>query len=177
MSNFDIALEAARKWHAGQVRKYTGTPYVLHPERVASAVVALKYPEQMACAALLHDVIEDCKVTAPQIASLFPKPFGDEVAVIVTELTNPSKGYTKLSRAERKKMDREHLNKVSFAARIIKLLDRTDNLREMTGADLEFKKKYAQESLLLVECLIGTDAKLEAETIKAAKDLVDPWKD
>ena len=63
--------------HKGQVRKYTGEPYITHPVHVAS--ILTKYcpdvSSKMMCAALLHDVVEDCDVSLEDIKTLF----GEEI--------------------------------------------------------------------------------------------------
>ncbi len=163
-------IEAARfadKCHAGQVRKYTGAPYITHPARVATRVMLLPRTSQieteienMVCAAWLHDVAEDCHVQAKEIVA----KFGPSVESLVWFLTNRSKQHPELNREARKRMDRERLSDCSSAVKIIKLMDRIDNLNEMSGAPADFLRVYLTESrLLLDEALRGTDAGLEAE--------------
>lgn len=143
------AAQFANLAHQGQVRKYTGRPYITHPARVASRVCLIPYAtEEVVAAGWLHDVLEDCSVTYADLHC----DISPVVASLVKTLTNPSKG-SKLPRAARKAMDREHLANVSPWAKVIKLIDRIDNLREMTQAPDDFKKLYAKESLLLAEAL------------------------
>ncbi len=161
------ALLFAVQKHNGVMRKYyKDRPYIMHPIRVAEQV-RLRYgngltPEHRricddsVCAAFLHDVVEDCGVTVNEIKVLF----GQYVATLVWELTNPSKG-SKLPRAERKKMDREHIAKISSTAKFINLVDRIDNMSEIENADDDFKFMYAEESLKLLEVLRGTSEALE----------------
>lgn len=158
----------ARDAHEGQTRKYTGRPYIEHPARVAArvAIVQGASPEMVA-AAFLHDVLEDTDVSLEEI-----ELFSPEAAELVVWLTNPSKG-SHLPRAERKRMDREHIVSAPWEARVIKLLDRIDNLREMEGAPTGFARLYGQESLLLAEALEGTDPILEAELIEISRRLVE----
>jgi (p)ppGpp synthase/HD superfamily hydrolase len=145
-------IERARKFaeeaHRGQTRKYNGTPYFMHPERVAKRLEVLGFWPEMIAAGYLHDVVEDCGVKIEEIRSIF----GDKVADLVFGLTNPSKGM-KAPRAERKRVDREHLSSQPKNVKIIKLVDRIDNIREMDGSDSDFKKLYAKETLLLIPCL------------------------
>src|SRR3954465_3314448 len=54
------AIAYAFSAHAGQVRKGTSIPYVSHLLAVAAIVFEYGGDEDLACAALLHDVIEDC---------------------------------------------------------------------------------------------------------------------
>lgn len=86
-------------------------------------------------------------MTAAQIA----ERTSPAVAALVTWLTNPSKG-SKASRAERKKMDREHLAQAPTAVKQIKMLDRTYNLRDLDEqAPVKFVRLYADESQALLD--------------------------
>src|SRR6187402_568734 len=125
MSIVTKALKFAQKCHAGQVRKYTGHPYIMHPMRVAlrTSERALQNSERAnsinledcVAAALCHDVIEDCGVRRRGLIDTI----GFDAADIVVWLTNPSKGST-LPRADRKKIDRDHISKAPRWAKIIK---------------------------------------------------------
>lgn len=90
--------------------------------------------------------------------------FGPAVANLVQELTNPSHGSPE-NRRTRKQKDLEHLKTVSRKAKILKLIDRLDNLGEMMGADTDFKKKYAIESKSLVETIGDADPDLAKRII------------
>ena len=176
-----IAARVAAGYHQQQARKYTGAPYIVHPARVAARLT--RHPlgtEEGVCAAWLHDVLEDCPQASPRDIRLsfhtdyfLGKKTGDEchfgerVADLVLELTNPSKQHPELPRAERKKMDRDHLLTASVQAKLIKLIDRTDNLLEMGDAPADFVQVYGEESKLLFEVLSGTDVGLEQEYIAA----------
>lgn len=139
------ALCLAKYAHTGQVRKYTGDPYFYHPVRVAKEVMIHQLATQnMIAAALLHDVVEDTHISLKSIT----KEFGDGVGILVNELTNKTKGL-KLPRAERKKLDWKRLATISKEAKIIKLIDRMDNLMEMKGANKEFLALYKAESIEL----------------------------
>jgi (p)ppGpp synthase/HD superfamily hydrolase len=116
----------------------------------------------MVAAAWLHDVIEDCGVTAEDLA----EHFATGVVRLVVELTNPSKKHPDLPRAERKRMDREHAALVSREAKVIKLADRVDNLQETADdprTPCDFVKLYRRESADLLEVLRGADKGLEQE--------------
>jgi (p)ppGpp synthase/HD superfamily hydrolase len=152
------AIEFANKAHAGQVRKYTSQPYIFHPMRVAMAVANFKFSDEMVCAAILHDVVEDCGVAPATILG----EFGPDIYSLVDELTNKTKA-SDLPRAERKRMDRERIVTISLQAKIIKALDRIDNLREMRDAPADFKKKYFQESRELIAVLRGIPEEIETQ--------------
>lgn len=155
------AAAFARQAHAGQMRKYRDRPYIVHPARVAGRVAA--HPaatEAMVAAAFLHDVVEDTPYSLGDVAD----EFGSEVARLVEELTNPSIGV-KAPKRERQQLDREHLAAVSAEAKIIKLLDRIDNLQEMAEAPRGFVRLYCEESRLLAEVIGDADPELKAELL------------
>jgi len=149
MSHIIKAAQFAAEAHRGQTRKYTRRPYIEHPARVAARVMMLpRVTEDTVCAAWMHDVLEDCP--GVEIPAIFP-PWCYN---IIKELTNPSKEYPHLSRSERKAMDRNHLRNVSYWARVIKLVDRIDNVRDMRQAPSDFRQMYMHESELLREALV-----------------------
>jgi (p)ppGpp synthase/HD superfamily hydrolase len=161
------AAAFARQAHAGQNRKYHDRPYIQHPARVAGRVaIHPKATEAMVVAAFLHDVVEDTPHTSEEVSA----EFGPEVARLVGELTNPSKG-SKAPRRERKQQDRDHFAHVSVEARVIKLLDRIDNLQEMQDAPSGFKAKYCEESRLLADAIGDADPELKAELLDCVERL------
>ena len=150
-----LAAHFANLAHRGQVRKYTGRPYITHPCRVAglTAIHKLASPELVAIA-YLHDVIEDCGISHRELE----QTFGKDIADGVLALTNPSKDL-KLPRKERKRIDREHVANLSRELKVVKLLDRIDNIRELDRNN-SFFPVYANESLLLAEVLKDADIDL-----------------
>jgi (p)ppGpp synthase/HD superfamily hydrolase len=151
MSLILLAATLADAAHEGQKRKWTGRDYIEHPMRVAGRVSLLDdVTEEEVAAAWLHDVIEDCPLGYAQIIrSQYP----NRVVQLVEELTNPSKKRPEIDRKSRKALDRAHFVHVGRWAKLIKLIDRIDNLRDMDGADSGFKSLYLQESLLLANVL------------------------
>ena len=68
MSNLEKRAEIwAKRWHAGQVRKYTGEPYWTHPIAVAHLVKSVPHTPEMVAAALMHDILEDTKATEAEM--------------------------------------------------------------------------------------------------------------
>ena len=78
MESVKRAFELAEKLHAGQKRK-DGQPYVVHVVSVAYILESLNFDSDTICAALLHDVIEDCGATVEELKL----EFGSVVAGIV----------------------------------------------------------------------------------------------
>lgn len=70
------------KAHKAQLR-YSGALYESHPAWIAKVVAQLNIGQEAVLAALLHDCIEDTSITINEIS----KEFGDEVALLVTGLT------------------------------------------------------------------------------------------
>lgn len=153
----------AAEAHRGITRKWSQMPYIVHPMRVMCRMMLHPLGDDLnvLLAAVCHDILEDC----PQVGwSALVTAIGLEAAHIVEELTNPSKQYPELTRAQAKALDREHLYGVSLAARCIKLADRADNLRDMGIMAPPWKvDQYRAESQLLADALKGTDYDLEAE--------------
>lgn len=161
------AAAFARRAHEGQRRKYTARPYIEHPARVAGRVAAHpRATEAMVAAAFLHDVVEDTPHTLDEIEA----EFGPVVSRLVGELTNPSKG-SKAPRKARKQADLVHLATVSREAKIIKLLDRIDNLRDMMDAPDGFRHLYCAESRRLVAVIMDADLELADELLECVAEL------
>lgn len=78
---------------------------------------------EMICAALLHDVIEDCGVTEQELSSI-----GFGFAKLVNDLTNIRSGKP---RRKRKADDRERLSNCSARVQTIKVCDIVHNAKIM----------------------------------------------
>lgn len=159
---FDIAIAA----HDGQFRKYSGEPYIVHPISVAlRANHYMLEPEEVA-AAYLHDVLEDC---GEAWADVIGTKCNSETLSIVRELTKPSKlpEHAKKLRQDRHAIDMKHYENMSAAAQRLKMIDRIDNLEDMTRwvdmVGTNFAKKYVSEScdifraLRFTNCVIASD--------------------
>ena len=152
---------------AGNVRKYTGEPYINHPAAVVALVASVPHTPEMLAAAWLHDTVEDCGVDLREIHAVF----GINVARLVemlTDVSQPEDG----NRAQRKAIDREHTAQASPAAKTIKLADLIDNTRSIVSRDPEFAKVYMAEKALLLEVLTDGDAML----FEDAHALVDDFR-
>ena len=163
--NNELVLRAkvfATAAHAavGQVRKYSGEPYVVHPIEVAGIVSTVPHTPEMLAAALLHDVVEDTDITV----ELINRMFGSEVAELVGWLTDVSKPEDG-NRAIRKAMDREHSGQAPAAAQTIKLADLISNTKSITEHDPSFAELYLDEKELLLELLTEGDRTLHARCV------------
>lgn len=146
-----LLIERARMFataaHAGQVRKYTGEPYVIHCREVATLIAEHGGCAEQIAAAWLHDTVED----TPVAIELIRDEFGLCVATLVEGLTDVSKSEDG-NRAARKALDRAHTAAQSQACKQIKLCDLISNTRSIAAHDPDFARVYLQEKrLLLVE--------------------------
>ena len=129
VDNVRRAYRFADEAHLGQLRN-SGEPYITHPIAVAQQCAEWKLDAQALMAALLHDAIEDCGVTKPELIERFGAPVADLVD-----------GLTKLEKLEfntREENQAESFRKMLLAmARdvrviLIKLADRTHNMRTLS---------------------------------------------
>lgn len=115
------AVAFASKCHEGGCRKGSHIPYIVHPLETAVIVSLMTDDEELICAALLHDVIEDAGVTQSQLE----KEFGLRVAKLVMEETEDKSKSWK----ERKSATLRHLESASREIKILVLADKLSNLR------------------------------------------------
>jgi len=157
MSVINKARVFATAAHAavGQTRKYTGEPYVIHPIEVSELVASAGGTDAMVAAALLHDVLEDTKVTFDVLEA----EFGSEVAELVLWLTDVSKPEDG-NRSTRKALDRQHSAAAPAEAQTIKVADLISNTRSIVAHDPNFAKVYLEEKRMLLEVLTKADPTL-----------------
>ena len=144
IENVRQAYRFADQAHLGQMRN-SGEPYITHPIAVAQQCAEWKLDAQALMAALLHDAIEDCDVTKPELIERFGAP--------VAELVD---GLTKLEKLEfntREENQAESFRKMLLAmARdvrviLIKLADRIHNMRTLGDAPRSKWKRISNETL------------------------------
>jgi|SRR5580700_2604622 (p)ppGpp synthase/HD superfamily hydrolase len=125
---FQRAFLFAAKKHAGQTRKASTIPYIAHLMGVASLVLEFGGDEDMAIAALLHDVVEDCG-GAPMLKEVRRK-FGSRVAKIVDGCTD-SDTDPKPPWRERKETYLRHLKTADAETRLVSAADKLNNVRSI----------------------------------------------
>ena len=151
--------------HEGQVRKYTGAPYIIHPIEVMEIVQTVKHDDTMLAAALLHDVVEDTDCTIDDIQA----EFGADVASLVADLTDVSKPEDG-NRETRKAKDRAHSAGASPSAQTVKLADLISNSLDIIKNDPSFAKIYMVEKFLLLGVLTNGDTTLFGRALKLVDD-------
>lgn len=166
------AADAAARWHVHQRRKgIAQEPYVNHLLEVASLVAEATSDSDPALviAALLHDAVEDQEVPIEMIV----REFGKQVADIVMEVTDDKT----LPKDERKRRQVENAGNKSHKAKLIKLADKTSNLRTIASSpaadwSVERRLEYIEWANEVVAGLRGTSPWLEQQFDEAADQAV-----
>lgn len=172
------AVEMAKTAHEGQLRK-TGEPYIVHPLAVKKILEEWGMDEDTVIAGVLHDTVEDTKLTLEDIR----KEFGESVAFLVN-------GVTKLSTARdgMREIDtylpetRSNFLRLLIAlgddirVLIVKLADRLHNLRTLSALPPDKQKKIAKETLEIFAPLADrlNMGKLRVELADLSFRYVDP---
>ncbi|MBD2259624.1 HD domain-containing protein [Pseudanabaena sp. FACHB-2040] len=155
------ALVFAADKHRDQRRKdQQATPYINHPIGLVSILwhEAGIHDPIVLIAALLHDTVED---TDTQFTDLSDR-FGSEVEQVVRQVTDDKS----LPKDVRKQLQIDHAAKVSDAAKLVKLADKTYNLRDLVksppaGWSLERQRAYCEWAKRVVDQMRGVHPTLE----------------
>lgn len=138
------AYVVARDAHEGQTRS-SGEPYITHPVAVACILAEMRLDLETLMAALLHDVIEDTPATFQDIEQLF----GTTVAGLVEGVSK----LDKLNFRDKKEAQAENFRKMVMAmvkdirVILIKLADRTHNMRTLGFLRPDKRRRIARETL------------------------------
>jgi len=138
------AYRFADEAHLGQLRN-SGEPYITHPIAVAAQCAEWKLDAQALMAALLHDAIEDCGVTKSELIERFGAP----VAELVDGLTKLDKLRFNTREENQAESFRKMLLAMARDVRVIlvKLADRTHNMRTLDDAPREKWARISRETL------------------------------
>ena len=139
-----LAYRFADEAHLGQLRN-SGEPYITHPIAVAAQCADWKLDAQALMAALLHDALEDCNVTKIELI----EQFGSPVAELVDGLTKLDKLHFNTREENQAESFRKMLLAMARDVRVIliKLADRTHNMRTLSDAPREKWARIATETL------------------------------
>ncbi|SHI21185.1 bifunctional GTP diphosphokinase/guanosine-3',5'-bis pyrophosphate 3'-pyrophosphohydrolase [Ferrimonas marina] len=138
------AYITARDAHEGQMRS-SGDPYITHPIAVARILGEMRLDHETLMAALLHDVIEDTELTFEDLA----QQFGHAVAELVEGVSK----LDKLKFRDREEAQAENFRKMVMAmvqdirVILIKLADRTHNMRTLGSLRPDKRRRIARETL------------------------------
>ena len=133
----------------GQVRRYTGEPYIEHPAEVVALLKRAGVTDDvMLAAAWLHDVVEDTAIGLPVLHRVFG-PFVWHLVRDLTDVTILSDG----NRAARKAIELDRIRHAHPLARSVKLADLISNTRSIREHDPKFWPVYRAEALALLDVL------------------------
>lgn len=145
VAKVEKAYNCAATYHAKQKRR-SGEPYINHPVEVALILAKeLRADEDVVCAALLHDTVEDTSATKDDLKELFDQKVADLVD-----------GVTKLTSIDVATMDEKqalNLRKMFLAMNkdirvvLIKLADRLHNMRTLAALRPDRRIFKAQETM------------------------------
>ncbi|WP_113907776.1 bifunctional GTP diphosphokinase/guanosine-3',5'-bis pyrophosphate 3'-pyrophosphohydrolase [Aliidiomarina celeris] len=159
---FHVAFDA----HAPQKRA-SGEPYITHPVAVTTMLAEMRLDHETLMAALLHDVIEDTPLTREDLA--------EEFGATVAELVEGVSKLDKLQFNSKEEAQIENYRKMIMAmvqdirVILIKLADRTHNMRTIEHLRPDKRRRIARETLEIYAPLahrLGIhDIKVELETL------------
>src|SRR5579872_1993336 len=138
------SFEFAAEQHRTQLRK-SGDPYLSHPLEVAHILADMKLDITTLCAALLHDLVEDTRISPARIV----ERFGSDTATLV-------EGVTKINRLDLlapEARQAENVRKMLLAmvndvrVVVVKLADRLHNMRTLSFLPPEKQERIARETL------------------------------
>lgn len=163
----------AAQAHKGQVRR-SGEPYLSHPLEVANILADMKLDAITLSAGLLHDVLEDTDVTAPDLNKMFGK-----------DITHLVEGVTKISLVEESSPETRHaetIRKIILAMTddlrviFIKLADRIHNLQTLKYLPDNKQQQIARETLDIYAPIANRlgMGKIKAELENLSFKYVDP---
>jgi GTP pyrophosphokinase len=138
------AYRFSEEAHRGQTR-LSGDPFVTHCIEVARILAELQLDSVTVACGLIHDVVEDTRITVPDVE----QEFGKEVAGIVDGLTKIAKLPSGGTKEERQvESYRKLLLSVAKDARVIivKLADRLHNMRTLDPLPEEKRRRIAAET-------------------------------
>jgi (p)ppGpp synthase/HD superfamily hydrolase len=162
------AFAFAADKHAGQRRKgENAEPYVNHLAEVAHllAVAVEGRDANLIAAGLLHDTLEDTEATWDELVATF----NEDIATLVREVTDDKS----LPKQERKRLQVEHAPDKTDRAKMLKLADKTSNLRGIiasppAGWSVERRLEYVRWGRDVAAGLRGVHPWLEAQFDAAA---------
>ena len=130
--------------HEGQHRA-TGEPYIYHPIAAARILAEMHMDYKSLMAAILHDVIEDTPTAKEQLA----ETFGEEVAALVDGVSKLSHIHFESRAEEQAENFRKMILAMTQDIRVIlvKLADRTHNMRTLKGLRPDKRRRIARETL------------------------------
>lgn len=137
----------------GTQKRASGDPFFAHPLEVAALLTDLHLDDATIVAAVLHDTVEDTAATLDEIREIF----GDEIGALVDGLTK----LKRLDLVSKRAVQGENFRKLLLAVAedvrvlLVKLADRTHNMRTLHFMPPEKRTRIAEETLDIYAPLAG----------------------
>jgi guanosine-3',5'-bis(diphosphate) 3'-pyrophosphohydrolase len=184
-ANQNEILEKVRAFaetaHGSQMRKYSDEKYINHPIRVMETCREYTQETPVLAAALLHDVVEDTKLTRHELSKFLTSVMGAGLATIthhlVMELTDVyiKSDYPKLNRRSRRTKEAVRLSGVSPDAQTVKYADVIDNVVDIARHDTDFALVYIRESKQLLQQIDKGNPLLYQRAIQTVDDALQAF--
>ena len=146
-----LAWDFAKEAHKTQVRKFINQPYFdAHVQKVNGIVKRYTRDEDIICASLLHDVLEDC-YEDPDVGYLeLKEKFGKRIADLVVEVTSVGDEIDHDYDGSKTNYLIDKMTHMTDDALIIKLADRLQNISDAFTATERFRNKYYKETVSII---------------------------
>lgn len=146
------AAQRSETLHEGQLRD-SGEPYFIHPLQVAEILIDMKLDAATVTAALLHDALEDTRMTRVELK----REFGREVDNLVYGVTKIAAVKAKNKSVQESETIRKMLLAMVRDVRVIliKLADKLHNMRTLGYKKDARQREIAQETLDIYAPLAG----------------------
>ena len=169
MSILEDAITFAANAHEGQIRKLSGTPYILHPLEVASIISTMTTDLETMAAGVLHDTVEDCGVALSELR----ERFGARVCALVeSETERRSDGRADAETwQERKTTSLDDLRRTQDRdVKILWLADKLSNVRS-------FYREYEKDGDRIWLSLHQKDPRMQAWYYRTIADCLSELSD
>jgi len=162
------AINFAFEKHRGQERRGNELPYAIHPVIVSQLIAKYKSGssklDELQCAGLLHDVLEDTDTSVFEIE----REFGSLVASITQELTSDPVMVKKIGKNEYLKQKMVSMSKYAF---VLKLLDRYSNILDSPG------ESYVKKTINMMDFLLKNRVDITERQIRIILDIKETCKE
>lgn len=143
------SIKYADKKHKG-IKRDDGTPYILHPLRVAGLVEKYKVSKNASMlfmASVLHDTIEDTYTSYRELCD----KFGEETASIVMELSTAKFAPLWIGKGGKAEYLSKKMENMTNYALLIKLCDRLDNVSTLEGCTEKKRAKTINDTYIILD--------------------------
>ncbi len=165
MNMLEEAIIYATVMHQGKVRKFSGTPFILHPMEVAQVLSTMTDDQEVITAGILHDIVEDTDGTLEEIQ----KRFGKRVALLVS--SESENEYPDEARSDTWKRRKEESllvlkNSDDIGVKMLWLADKLANIRSLAG-------EYSEKGEMIWQSLHQHDPQMHLWYYKSVAETVE----